>query len=237
MRRNQNKKPKNSQIKAQKRRGQRTIHEYDAWKLKPQNSLAMVPCNRVGMISSRPPLRPLRFTRVGPLVHKNFTAGSAEGIQVTLGDIATPTEFIALFDEYRIMAAELLIDPDITTIDSAEQQGGLPSDPGYLELVVDYDDSSPPTSSTVLQEYETYRALKFNKKIRSVIVPRFSSQVYDSAISTAYSSKAQQWLDLGFPNVPHYGWKLKFNNSTTDVEHLFGYYQQIILHFECRSAR
>jgi len=109
-----------------------------------------------------------------------------------------------------------------------------------FEMVVDYDDSAAPIA-TDLYEYQTYRSMRFiggkGAPITSTIVPRCSQSYYKTAITSAYGSKGRQWLDLAATDVPHYGWKYHFSSATSNVEQLFGYYEQFIFYLEFRGVR
>lgn len=203
-----------------------------------EGQLTKIPQNRDGAITSMSSMKVYKIVRTSGLNHKTFTPGTLGAISVALNQVLT-TDFSALYDEYRISAVTWKIWPDLTTVDSAEQISGLPSDPGMFEMVVDYDDENSPIASE-LYEYQTYRNFRFlgrNQPITSTIVPRVSQAYYQTALIQAYGSKGRQWLDLASPAVPHYGWKYHFSSSISDVEHLFGYYEQFVFYIELRGVR
>jgi len=203
-----------------------------------QGQLTRIPQNRDGAITSMSSMKVYKLVRTTGLDHRTFVPGTVGAISVQLNQVLT-ADFSALYDEYRICAVTWKIWPDLTTVDSAEQISGLPSDPGMFEMVVDYDDANAPIA-TELYEYQTYRNFRFlgrNQPITSTIVPRVSAQFYETAVTTQYGSKAKQWLDLASAAVPHYGWKYHFSSSIPDVEHLFGYYEQFVFYLEFRGVR
>lgn len=166
--------------------------------------------------------RPMRKNSTGYLKIKQKVAqqlavpvSSAElGTAFTfkLSDLLQATEFVRLFDSYRINGVKMTAAP-LTNSD-------LTINPSYkIMTAIDLDDDNTPTVPEMLQ--------RSNVKIRTVTSggnnpqvfqtfcqPRYLTQIYETPTSTGYGQGARkQWLDCADPTIPHYGIKVVFDTD------------------------
>lgn len=138
----------------------------------------------------------------------NFgTSGvSPMGMTFRLDDVSAFSEFVALYDQYKILNVKVYFDysPDV---------GGAPgSAAAYPKLWVkrDYDDAATPTLLQLAQSNQT-KCLRFNdgRTTRMISLrPAVRNEVYRSSTTTAYTQQHGAWLDMTYPDVPHHGLKL-----------------------------
>jgi len=166
--------------------------------------------------------RPMRMNATGYLKIKQKVAqqlavpvSSAElGTAFTfkLSDLLQATEFVRLFDSYRIngvkMTAAPLTNSDITI------------NPSYkIMTAIDLDDDVTPTVPEMLQrsnvKIRTVTSGGNNPQVFSTFVrPRYLTQIYETPTSTGYGQGARkQWLDCADPTIPHYGLKVVFDTD------------------------
>lgn len=131
------------------------------------------------------------------------------------------TEFTSLYDQYKITTAvfyiQLVNNPDAGNILNSTTAGNNSSN-WYPKLwyVRDYDDSTSMTLDQIRQ-YSTAKCvvLRPNKTFRIATKPAVLMQAYDTAVSTAYIPKHNQWIDAGNYSTPLYG--IKFILDTIDL--------------------
>lgn len=166
--------------------------------------------------------RPMRMNATGYLKIKQKVAqqlavpvSSAElGTAFTfkLSDLLQVTEFVRLFDSYRIngvkMTAVPLTNSDITI------------NPSYkIMTAIDLDDDVTPTVPEMLQranvKIRTVTSGGNNPQVFSTFCrPRYLTQIYETPTSTGYGQGARkQWLDCADPTIPHYGIKVVFDTD------------------------
>lgn len=112
------------------------------------------------------------------------------------------SEFTNLFDQYKIKNWFIEIVP---RWDSQEMSSpALPTLYWYYDL----DDSVTPADfDEIMQRANVHRAM-INKPIRIYSkAPCVALETYRSAVTTAYSTRKSPWLDINYPDVPHYGIK------------------------------
>jgi hypothetical protein len=203
------------------------------------NNYGSIKTNNYGAITRKTIGQVHKYVRVTPLTMQNFVPNSHLGFGVHLDELSEIADLSNLYDEYRIDSVTWRLSPVITTVDATETLGDIvDSDPGMLEFVVDYDDSDTPTSAAVLQQYESYRVVPFRtKRIESTITPAIACPAFETLTTTAYRPKWGQWIDLRYPDVPHYGWKYWFNSMSTDPLKKYPYYQQFTFNLSFRRVR
>ena len=108
-------------------------------------------------------------------------------------------EFTALYDEYRIEYLRFELQPET---------GGSSGSPCWS--VIDYDDDTTPTSTGDIVQYATLMKSAPGQSFQRQFKPKVETSVYQSTTATGYAPRANVWIDLGNPTVPHYGIKLAF---------------------------
>lgn len=161
------------------------------------------------------------FTR--RYVVANITAStSAIGVQspaagalaFNMAALPNASEFTALFDQYKLMNVKLDFVPFGDTvnlpINTMTGTSGVLSPGGPLILAVDYDDNTTPADAASLLQYQHSKIVPIPRRHRMTIRPKFATEVYRSAVSTAYGARTG-WLDCAASDVPHYGVKYYMN--------------------------
>lgn len=147
----------------------------------------------------------------------NFAVGSSGylgvGYDFSLQQIANYTEYVALFDQYRINSVSITFCNRFNTCSQNESgviQIGMP----YGLFNIDTDDSTAPTSSEIgmaaMRECRRTKQVNFTvgRAYSIKVTPRVASTVYRTITSSAYAEgRPRQWLDCAQPDTPHYGLK------------------------------
>lgn len=123
------------------------------------------------------------------------------GIYFRLGDLPNSSEFTNLFDMYRIDKVKIRFMPRANSAEVGSNQGQV-----KLFTAIDYDDITTPASIQELLQYENCKVSNTTNITTRVLKPKFASEVYQSATSTAYGARSG-WIDCSNPLVQHYGIK------------------------------
>lgn len=159
----------------------------------------------------------------------SITGETLRNITFKLSDLAAITEFTNLFDQYRILQAELMVMPRISqTIDA-----NVVSNP-VIYTVPDYDGSAV-TTLTQMLEYSNCNVhdarVPFSITIRrpriSVAAREAGSGAYTGAMSTT------GWLDCSDTDVEHNGIVIGVPSQPTVTR----WYLHARLHMEFRNVR
>lgn len=146
-----------------------------------------------------------------------------------LQKLPNSSEFTNLYDMYKIKGVKVIFEY-LHNDSSADglTNFGLPT----LCTVNDYDDGTIPANTGEMMQYQSFRMRRMDKPIKLYMRPAISCEAYKSALTTGYTSRWGQWIDIGNPDLPHYGFKwavLSANASHSDrtigvVRILFKYY-------------
>jgi hypothetical protein len=120
------------------------------------------------------------------------------------------SSFSAIFDQYKLEMVELWIIPRHPNPESASATANY----GLLYSVVDYDDSTTLTSSTLYEQYENCAVCStINGQYRKYI-PHMAIASYGGAF-TQYANVPFDWIDCSSTGTIGYG--VKLGVSTCDV--------------------
>lgn len=150
-------------------------------------------------------------------------------------------EFTALYDQYKITGAKVVLTPALSEgINSP--LFGTTSTLGFspVNSIIDYDDSSVPTSEAELLEYGSHKQTAPFKKHVRYLKPKVLQQIYLSALSTAYRPISDQWLSTSSSSaVPHYGLKywISAPNAPAGTAAQMTYKLYITLYFACKNVK
>lgn len=174
---------------------------------------------------------------IGAGVAFNYNA-----IDFSLQAIPNYAELTALYDEYQIAKVDVEFIPraaplsqaiSTATTGNANQLFGTCQP--FL-TVIDYDDSSVPTTRNELLQYGTCKVMAPNKYFKRSIVPKIAVQTYKTSLTTGYAAKAKQWLDCADDTVPHFGLKWCWDQDANAVSTIL-YDIYVTYHMKFRGTR
>lgn len=148
----------------------------------------------------------VRWQDIGGLPRGSLDQGWAWTFR--LADVASSTEFTALFDQYCIHRVRLVFSQLVST--SAQIQ---------LAITSDYDNVTAPASfADVGQRRHVVRTLTLLQPVQEfTLVPRIRCEVSGPQLNEAALLPPSSWLDCAAPEVPHSGviaWIIGYNTST-----------------------
>lgn len=150
-----------------------------------------------------------------------------------LSDLSNYTEFVNLYDQYRILGVKVEFRPRVTSADANPLSTLVQF--GDLVTAIDHNDSSAPGSQNELYAYKRMKTTNMLKGQTRYIKPSVLIQMYESAISTGYGSKWRQWLDTNDYDVPHYGLKYAIAPSNSATTVTIGVI--LTFYFQCKDFR
>lgn len=124
--------------------------------------------------------------------------------QFKLNSVIDPADITSLFDRYKIIGVKLKIHY-LSTVGTTTGANNLPT----LYYAFDGDDATTPvTAQAVLTKgYCKSKVLNANRPLSVYIKPRLTKEIFNSPVSTGYSSEKACWLDASYSQIPHYGLK------------------------------
>lgn len=189
-----------------------------------------------------------RTFRVGDfLANYNATTGITTPLNVplsfNLNQIPAASELTSLYDQYKIMGIRVNVQP-LLTEGIASVVSGSAAIYGYPKFssVIDYDDSTTPASEDVLLQYGSLKQTPAFKEHKRFFRPKVRLGGLDAGavVNPTVSSKAQ-WIDVGYPNVPHYGVKLyhpgPIASGSPTVSSSIAYSVYATLYIACKNVR
>jgi len=176
-----------------------------------------------------------RTCELAPAIVANSVAAVFGSIQFTLGMLPNVSEFTALYDQYRINKIKVVLVPALTGLD------GNPQSTSYympnFHSILDYDDSNAPTALSQLMEHPNYRRTRGQRDHKRYFTPAVAAEIYQSGVSTSYSQKFKQWLDLASTSVPHYGLKYCVDVGNPAGGTQWAWRQYVTFYFSCKGVR
>jgi len=121
-----------------------------------------------------------------------------------LSDLTDYTSWISVFDQYRIDEIQAIIRPLSTSVGL---QIPTTNKPPLIFTVVDYDDSTVPTTIAELKQY-TNCAISLYETVVVNIKPHMAIAAYSGSVFTSFANMQGQWIDAASASVPHYGIKM-----------------------------
>lgn len=130
--------------------------------------------------------------------------------QFQLSSVYQVSDLVNLYDRYKITGVQLKIH---YLQNSASPQSVANVTPVYANLPVihyafDGDDANLNTKEQILQKgYCHSRVLNANRPLTIFLRPRVTKEIYNTAVTTGYSSEKACWLDSNSNSLPHFGMK------------------------------
>lgn len=142
------------------------------------------------------------------------------------------------FEEYKISKVVVKLRPVIAA-GQPSNYGSVAYGTPYLHYFIDHDDAVVPTPNIAtvdqIRNRVNYKYARMDKPITIVIIPHISQSVYESSISTGYSSRRPMWLDNTNPAVQHYGLKMIAQHVPGATEGRFDFVATITYYLKTRS--
>lgn len=166
---------------------------------------------RIGWISggAEVPYTGSVLTLGTPTVGMNGASDVPFACRFAFSDMAGFADFVTLADKYRIKGVYVRIMPNFTT-NSIQSQYSYPS----MQYITDDDDGVPPTVASLREKVGVKtRTFKQGQYVGIKIkYPKVQGTVLDSTGTASALMQGNRWLDMGNPNVPHFGLKGVINN-------------------------
>jgi len=134
-----------------------------------------------------------------------------------LSAVSNYTEFVALYDRYRIDKVEVHFRYDRTSSDASAT--GFTTPMPTITAVKDYDDATPLTLDSQYQQYNPVYIKRMGMTAGDDLVismkPRVAAAGYGGTVWTNYINMAAPWCDTASANLEHYGikWTIWFPGS------------------------
>lgn len=197
--------------------------------------------SRVRLSRSIPSRNMHRFVRwTVPVVNTVSGATSESAFVWTFDNLINKDDFTTLYDRYRIdyiqCRAQLITNPDANNfVNSA-----LPNYTNWFPKLwwcADYDDGAQETLDELKQRAKTKCVLlRPNSMYKFGVKPAILAQTYRTAVSTGYSPKWKQWIDMAQTNVPHYGIKYVIDAQSLDPLQDFRVQFDFKVYFSCKDV-
>ncbi len=167
-----------------------------------------------GMVPAEPDIPRLHIRRKKVYTfQRTYLVGGLNGsttidqfgaLNFTLNNFPNASEFTSLFDQYRLLQVSVNFVP----VSSAQALAPL-------YTVIDYDDSTLPTSLNDLLQYQSLQMTQSGQFHSRTLTPQFDMAAYSGAFTSYALSVPGQWVDVASPSVQWYGIKYCLPAFTT----------------------
>lgn len=162
-----------------------------------------------------------------------------------LVDVSGQSEFVALYDQYRIRYVKVRIQPRTEVITTTlTGSTGLVQPSLRILRAIDYDSATNTVDPGLLRQYGTCKEILYrdvhNKDLTVFFTPACLTQIYENSLNTAYNPKFWQWLDCNDNQTLHYGLKMMLDNrgsAFTDSQIGMGFDYDVQYYLEFRNSR
>lgn len=142
--------------------------------------------------------------RATALLTQSTTLNTYGASQFTLSQLTEVASWTALFDQYRILEIEVMLQFPMS------ENTGMGADEGRYVSVIDVDDASTPTDLDILCAYSTAVESTATQPHYHRWAPGVPVDLYTGAFG-GFGNVTSPWIDCGSTGVLHYG--LKFGSS------------------------
>lgn len=154
----------------------------------------------------------LMIKRTVKAYDSDITGEQGFAFQFNLSALPNVSEFINLFDRYKIMGVKLRVmflqnSQDVGTLTSVS----IP----VIHYVYDCDDANPPTTEAEMLQKNFLKTRRLDQPFNYYIKPKATSEVFASVSSTGYSVSKSMWIDMNSPQIPHFGFKAWISNGVS----------------------
>lgn len=156
-----------------------------------------------------------------------------------LSDLPNYSEFVNLFDAYRIKSVHLKFVPSWDSSNKTQPPNADTLMP-TLVTVMDHNDALALNSRADYMQYTSYKesALTANSPVSIIVNPTPAVAVYGGGVFASYGQNQGVWVDTGSYTVEHYGLKWAVIWPVAGTGNLGGYvtvFQTYTL--ECKDTR
>lgn len=187
----------------------------------------------VGAIQSMPHTFVRTFVNNDALTSLATVNYIAAGAENQLSQLPNSSEFTALFDQYKIKKVEWTYMP---RFDNVEVNTSIATPMPRIYTVIDRDDSSTPLTLNQMLQYADVKSTAFNKPVKVTYTPSLAASVY-AGVTSGYSPKSNQWIDISVPSVSHYGHKVWIDLHGTGYGNNFKVDTMCRVTFQCKNLR
>jgi len=171
---------------------------------------------------------------LGPFWRATSTAEFI-AVEVSISLLPNYTEFLTLFDEYRLTYVKVTVMPAGTQAENIGVTGNR--EVSRLGSAEDRTDSAAVTMDA-LMNYGTFRSQLLDKaRSRTYKAPCVAMQAYQTLTATGYVSKKSPWIQSTDSQVPHYCGKMLILNNLTSVAAPYDYEIYVEVGVDCRQSR
>lgn len=152
----------------------------------------------------------LQIKRTVKAYDGDITGEQGLSFQFNLSALPNASEFVNLFDRYRINGVKLRI-----MFLSNSNDTGVASTLSIpiMHYIYDVDDASPPTTENEILQKNFLKTRRLDSPFTYYLKPKATSEIFASASSTGYSVAKSMWIDMNSPNIPHFGFKAWIGNG------------------------
>lgn len=160
-----------------------------------------------------------RFVFKLDVIGANTVPEQGGAISFSLGDVPGGSEFVSMFDQYKIIGIRYRW---VATRTAAGNSGNVNTYP-RVGWVHDYTDGSAPTTFSELQQYEKFKENYFTDAkpvskwywLTPAVLPTIGPETL--GVSSGLQPKFRQWIRTENPSVGHYGIKYRVADNYLDM--------------------
>lgn len=213
---------RNQQSKSQRTKNTVTRFTADSTVLPYQTGIASIPFQRM-----------YRYDLLAREAHRiSVSVGVSPATyywNFALNQIPNVSEYTALYDAYRIKQVVVYFRPAATQVYTGNSSGDVPT----ITTALDYNDNS--TAGVDPTEYQTAMTCQMTTAFARKLSPRTAIAIYNGVSNAYIQGSPNQWIDCGYPAVPHY--QLIVQTGSTSIDNQFVYIVDILYTLEFKTVR
>ncbi len=144
----------------------------------------------------------------------NLTAdniGTAGAIYVTLNSLPSSSDFTSLFDQYRIVQAQVRFNPLASAFGQSTSSTLYP----IVRTLIDPDDATPPANAAEVLQYETAVVTPYPEPFQRIFTPKAALAAYSGAFTSYSQAPQRMWFECSSDAIQFYGLKWFITPITT----------------------
>lgn len=163
------------------------------------------------------------FNQIATSVSTNGNLQMGNGIAATfyafsfqLNQLSQFSTFANLYDMYKINKIKITFRPRTLTINnpgSLLTATSVPP-PNIMYVAIDHDDDGNATSIGAITEYSSCKTISLNRPSTVMYLTPYTNTLVDAS---GQMPKVSGWIDIAYPAVKHYGFKVAFPPSGTSL--------------------